>query len=129
MLRDNYAQTRCMVTRGAKPARCSTSRRSSSAAWQAGRLNRKHRIPARRRGDRRAQGRRRGLTSPELAVLLAYSKIELYDEVLALRERFPAQIGDPPRRREIIPTNVVNSMINRVGPPSSAGPGLRCPGG
>ena len=42
------------------------------------------RVPARRRRDRRAPaGAAHGLTAPELAVLLAYSKMELYDEVLA----------------------------------------------
>ena len=77
-----------------------------------------------------------GLTAPELAVLLAYNKMELYDKVLAsdvpedpyiattleryfprrLCERFPAQIKRHPLRREIIATHVVNSMVNRVGP-------------
>ncbi|MFB1030997.1 MAG: NAD-glutamate dehydrogenase, partial [Thauera sp.] len=103
---------------------------------QAGRLNRKlEYLPDDEEiAERKAAGG--GLTSPELAVLLAYSKIELYDEVLAsdvpedpyirtaleryfpapLRERFPAQIQAHPLRREIISTHVVNSMINRVGP-------------
>ncbi len=77
-----------------------------------------------------------GLTTPELAVLLAYNKMELYDQVLAsdvpedpyiattldryfpalLRERFPQALQRHPLRREIIATHVVNSMINRVGP-------------
>ncbi|HJV97171.1 MAG TPA: NAD-glutamate dehydrogenase domain-containing protein, partial [Albitalea sp.] len=79
---------------------------------------------------------RNGLTAPELAVLLAYSKMELYDQVLAsdvpedpyiattleryfpqrLHERFAAQVRRHPLRREIIATYVVNSMVNRVGP-------------
>ncbi|WP_418321329.1 NAD-glutamate dehydrogenase [Piscinibacter sakaiensis] len=84
--------------------------------------------------ERRAAGG--GLTSPELAVLLAYNKMELYDEVLAsdvpedpyiattleryfpplLLERFPQALHRHPLKREIIATHVVNSMINRVGP-------------
>src|SRR5438093_7483694 len=76
-----------------------------------------------------------GLTAPERAVLLAYSKIALYDELLAsnvpddpfistaleryfpepLRERYRAEILAHPLRREIIATHVTNSMINRVG--------------
>ena len=82
------------------------------------------------------QGRREGLNRPELAVLLCYSKIQLYDELLAsdlpdepaleddlrlyfpepLRERFDAAIVAHPLRREIIATHVTNSVINRTGP-------------
>jgi glutamate dehydrogenase len=76
-----------------------------------------------------------GLTSPELSVLLAYSKItntaQLLESDLAeaswfeqiLRAYFPAQLverygnqlNDHPLRREIITTFVVNDMINRGG--------------
>ncbi|MBI3156536.1 MAG: NAD-glutamate dehydrogenase [Burkholderiales bacterium] len=77
-----------------------------------------------------------GLTTPELAVLLAYAKMELYDLVLdsdvpedayiattlaryfpeRLAQRYPQQLQRHPLRREIIATHVVNSMVNRVGP-------------
>jgi glutamate dehydrogenase len=77
-----------------------------------------------------------GLTTPELAVLLAYGKMDLSDQVVAsdvpedpyiattLERYFPAQLGERypeamqrhPLRREIIATHVVNSMLNRVGP-------------
>ncbi len=83
---------------------------------------------------RRAAGL--GLTAPELAVLLAYQKMALYDELLAsdlpedpgiagtlaryfpplLGQRYPAALQRHPLRREIIATHVVNSMVNRVGP-------------
>ena len=83
--------------------------------------------------DRRQAGQ--GLTTPELSVLLAYSKMELFDQVLdsdvpedpyiastlsryfpeQLTERFGAQMQRHPLRREIIATHVVNSMVNRVG--------------
>jgi glutamate dehydrogenase len=83
--------------------------------------------------ERRQAGQ--GLTVPELSVLLAYSKMELFDHVLdsdvpedpyiattlaryfpeRLAERFPAQLQRHPLRREIIATHVINSMINRVG--------------
>ncbi len=76
-----------------------------------------------------------GLTAPELAVLLAYSKMELFDLMVAsnlpedpyiastlaryfpavLRERFEPQLQRHPLKREIIATHVVNSMVNRVG--------------
>src|SRR5262249_42299676 len=76
-----------------------------------------------------------GLTRPEEAVLLAYSKIAHYDELLAsalpddpalqddlvfyfprvLGERFEGAIPRHPLRREIIATVVVNDVVNRMG--------------
>ena len=84
--------------------------------------------------DRRTRGL--GLTTPEQAVLLAYSKMWLNDELIAsdlpedpwvataleryfptqLKEKFGAYIPRHPLRREIIATHVLNSMVNRVGP-------------
>lgn len=81
-------------------------------------------------------GRGQGLTRPELAILLAYGKIFVYDELLqsdipedpilvtdliryfpeALREKFRERILEHKLRREIIATYVTNSMVNRVGP-------------
>jgi glutamate dehydrogenase len=78
---------------------------------------------------------RLGLTRPELAVLLAYSKTTLYDELLpsdlpddprlvqdlydyfppALKVEFRPQIDKHRLRREIIATLVTNSLVNRVG--------------
>jgi glutamate dehydrogenase len=85
-----------------------------------------------------AERRRRGepLTRPELAVLLAYAKLDLYDDLLAssvpddpylarelvryfprpVQERFPDAIESHRLRREIIATGLSNSMINRGGP-------------
>ena len=84
--------------------------------------------------ERKAQGQ--GLTSPELAVLLAYSKMWLSDELVdsdlpedpwvasalqryfppLLREKFAQTIPRHPLKREIIATHVLNRMVNRVGP-------------
>jgi len=78
---------------------------------------------------------RRGLTRPELAVLLAYAKMSLDADLLAsdlpdapelagdlrdyfppaLRERFAKQIAVHPLRREITATVVTNDLINRAG--------------
>jgi glutamate dehydrogenase len=83
--------------------------------------------------ERAADGKR--LTRPELAVLMAYAKLELYDQVLAsdlpddptfvtdlvgyfprlLRESQRAAIERHSLRREIIATVAVNDIINRVG--------------
>ncbi|MBL4613341.1 MAG: NAD-glutamate dehydrogenase [Magnetovibrio sp.] len=77
----------------------------------------------------------KGLTRPEISVLMSYSKIWLFDELLAsdlpdepyltrdllryfptaLQKKYPAEIGEHRLRREIIATRVTNSMINRVG--------------
>jgi glutamate dehydrogenase len=83
--------------------------------------------------ERRTRGA--GLTAPELAVLLAYCKLWLCDELLAspfledpwvaaaleryfpipVSTRFAAYMPRHPLRREITATHVVNSMVNRVG--------------
>ncbi|MFF8946478.1 NAD-glutamate dehydrogenase [Streptomyces sp. NPDC014864] len=76
-----------------------------------------------------------GLTSPETAVLLAYTKITVAEELLhtslpddpylrgllhayfptALRERFPEGIDGHPLRREITTTVLVNDTVNTGG--------------
>ena len=83
--------------------------------------------------DRRQKGI--GLTRPELAVLLAYAKISLYDALLesdvpddpflvhdiglyfpsALRKGYAQAIARHPLRREISATYLTNSLVNRVG--------------
>ena len=84
--------------------------------------------------ERRSAGL--ALTGPERAVLLAYSKMWLFDELLAsdlpedpwvaaalvryfpprLHREFAGDIARHPLRREIIATVVLNEMVNRVGP-------------
>jgi glutamate dehydrogenase len=79
--------------------------------------------------------RRQGLTRPELAVLLAHSKMALETELLAsdlpeapdlatelygyfpagLRQRLGPQIPTHPLRREITATVVTNDLVNRAG--------------
>jgi glutamate dehydrogenase len=77
-----------------------------------------------------------GLTRPELAILLAYSKIWLNNHLLAsdvpedpylsteleryfpapIQQRFPRAISRHRLRREIIATATTNSLVNRMGP-------------
>jgi glutamate dehydrogenase len=77
----------------------------------------------------------KGLTSPELATLLAYTKIVLEDEILAsdlpddgylmdrlinyfpsaMRERYADQMGKHRLHREIVSTVVVNEFVNQSG--------------
>ena len=85
-----------------------------------------------------AERRRRSqpFTRPELAVLLAYAKLSLYEDLLesavpddpylgrelgryfpnAIATRFPDALDHHRLRREIIATQLANSMINRGGP-------------
>ncbi len=78
----------------------------------------------------------RGLTRPELAVLLAYAKISVYRDLLEtdvpddpylgkelyryfparLNETFPDAVAQHRLRREVIATVLSNAMINRGGP-------------
>ena len=82
------------------------------------------------------QEAREPLTRPELAVLLAYAKMELEDELITtglpsdpylgralfsyfpplMRERFAAEIERHPLRREIIVTSLANDIVNSGGP-------------
>jgi glutamate dehydrogenase len=78
---------------------------------------------------------RKGLTRPELAVLLAYSKMDLYRRIVesnlpdepyfladlkryfpkAMRDNFEEALSRHRLRREIIATVMTNSLVNRAG--------------
>jgi glutamate dehydrogenase len=84
--------------------------------------------------ERRSEGI--GLTAPEFAILLSYTKITLYKQLLAsdlpedpylsveleryfptpLRERFRDRMREHRLRREITATSVVNDLVNKGGP-------------
>src|SRR6266513_1205672 len=136
VLRDNYFQTQSLAVSGAlAPALLDSQERFIKSLEKAGRLNRalEYLPDDEEFAERRAT--KLGLTSPERAVLLAYSKIALEEELVGsnvpddpfistaleryfpapLRERYRTQIHAHPLRREIIATHVTNSMINRVG--------------
>lgn len=136
VLRDNIFQTQVLsVTGHMAPQLLDAQSRFMQYLEKADRLNRAiEYLPSNEEiADRRGKGL--GLTAPERAVLLAYSKIWLYDELLAstlpddpwvstaLGRYFPALLQDKfsgymqrhPLKREIIATHVTNSMINRVG--------------
>ncbi|MGL4496425.1 MAG: NAD-glutamate dehydrogenase domain-containing protein, partial [Beijerinckiaceae bacterium] len=90
-------------------------------------------------GDADLEARARsgdGLTRPELAVLLAYAKLSLFDHLVdspvpddpylareleryfpaAMRERYADAIASHRLRREIVATQLSNAIINRCGP-------------
>jgi len=136
VLRDNVFQTQSLsVTGRIAPQLLDAHQRFLHFLEKSGRLNRALEfLPTDEEiAARRAKGI--GLTVPERAVLLAYSKIWLYDELLAstqpddpwiatalaryfpnaLRARYADYMPRHPLKREIIATYVTNSMVNRVG--------------
>jgi glutamate dehydrogenase len=139
VLRDNYFQTQVLSV-GARLAGSLLDEQARFIRYleKHGRLNRAIEfLPDDDEiAERKAHGI--GLTTPERAVLLAYSKMWLYDELLesdlpedpwvshragallpaTAARAFGAYIPRHPLKREIIATHVVNSMVNRVGRPS-----------
>ncbi|MCA1728288.1 MAG: NAD-glutamate dehydrogenase [Actinobacteria bacterium] len=136
VLRDNYQQTQAIdhAVDLAHPM-VDVHARYIYALAQSGRLNRELEfLPSEEAlGERRSNDM--GLTAPELAILLSYTKITLYKELLAsdapedpflsgeleqyfptlLRERFREQMREHRLHREITATHVANSIVNRCG--------------
>jgi glutamate dehydrogenase len=136
VLSDNAAQTRALYNAQAQaPAMLDVHMRYLGTLERAGRLNRALEfLPTDDDlAERAAAGG--GLVMPEFAVLLAYSKIWIYDELLAsdlpddeflaaeladyfptaIRDRYADRLPDHPLRREIIATSVTNALVNRAG--------------
>jgi glutamate dehydrogenase len=136
VLSDNYYQTQALevaVHRGAYLL----AGQQGLMRWLegAGRLNRALEfLPTDAEiARRRAQGH--GLTAPENAVLMAYAKMSVFDELLAsnlpddpffehtlkayfpqaLSERFGNAVARHPLKREIIATYITNTLVNRTG--------------
>jgi glutamate dehydrogenase len=137
VLRDNYFQTQALsIGRRLAAQQLEEQARFIRFLEKKGELNRAIEfLPDDEEiAERRTKGL--GLTSPEQAVLLAYGKMWLNDELIAsdlpedpwvataleryfptqLKESFAAYVPRHPLRREIIATHVLNSMVNRVGP-------------
>jgi glutamate dehydrogenase len=137
VLRDNYLQTQALsVAMAEAPELLDQQARFMRALEKTGRLNRPIEMLPDDEELTDRLGRRQGLTRPELAILLSYSKITLYDLLLEsdlpddpalaadLVAYFPTPLGKRHRaaieahrlRREIIATWVTNSIVNRTGP-------------
>ncbi len=136
VLRDNYLQGEALsVAEGRGMSALDRQARLIRDLEKSGRLDRALEFlpDDETLADRAAH--RQGLTRPELAVLLAYSKMALDTELLAsdlpdapelatelygyfpaeLRERLGRQIPTHPLRREITATVVTNDLVNRAG--------------
>ncbi|GGL18985.1 NAD-glutamate dehydrogenase [Caulobacter rhizosphaerae] len=136
VLADNYDQTLALSLMESDAVSEVESHARFMAELEAkGRLDRKvEGLPEAAALTERAQAGK-GLTRPEMAVLLAYGKIDLFDDIVAsqapddpwfeatLKGYFPpalSQYGDAMQqhrlRREIIATVLDNQMINMCGP-------------
>ncbi|MBV9823478.1 MAG: NAD-glutamate dehydrogenase, partial [Actinobacteria bacterium] len=136
VLRDNYEQNVLLgVARHGARALLSVHRRLIRELEKAGKLHREIEfLPSDKElAAREAEGS--GLSSPELAVLTAYVKIALAEQLgsstlpdepwfgRVLRDYFPDQIAEQfadqlaahPLQRQIITTSVVNDLVNRGG--------------
>jgi glutamate dehydrogenase len=135
VLRHNYDQTRALTLMEATAsADIDIHARFIATLERRGRLNRTiESLPSEKEiAERRQQGR--GLTRPELAVLLAYAKMLIFDELVAsaapddpafeaeLFNYFPAAlhkftkpIVDHQLRREIIATRISNEIMDSCG--------------
>jgi glutamate dehydrogenase len=133
VLRDNYFQSQSLSVR--KSMLLDAQTRFIKYLEKSGKLNRAIEFLPSDEELALRKAAKTWLTSPERAVLLAYSKIKLYDELLAsnvpndpyistalvsyfpapLRNRYREQMERHPLRHEIIATHITNEMINRVG--------------
>jgi glutamate dehydrogenase len=137
VLADNYAQAQAIsiITQYA-PERLNEHGRFMSWLEQLGRLNRalEHLPDSKQIAARQAEGK--GLSKPEIALLLAYSKMTYYDALIhsgipdddyllsvlsdyfpsLLAERFQQEMAGHPLKREIIATHLTNNIVNRIGP-------------
>jgi glutamate dehydrogenase len=137
VLRDNYQQTQAIsqALALAHPM-VDVHARYIHSLEQAGRLDRGLEfLPGDEElGERRSDNR--GLTTPELSILLSYSKLTAYQDILGsdapedpylsqeleryfptpLRDRFREQIHEHRLHRQITATHVTNSLVNRCGP-------------
>jgi glutamate dehydrogenase len=137
VLRDNYQQTQAInqALALAHPM-IDVHGRYIHSLEQFGRLDRRLEfLPGDEElGERRSESK--GLTAPELAILLSYSKITTYKDLLnsdapedpylsreleryfptPLRDRFSEQIHEHRLHRQITATHLTNSLVNRNGP-------------
>jgi glutamate dehydrogenase len=141
VLRDNYEQTQALASAVVQAApMADVHARYIRYLESTGRLNRElEALPNEETlSERRSNGG--GLTAPEFAVLLAYTKLALYGNLMdsdapedpylsdeleryfpvVLRERFRDRMRGHRLRRELVATQVSNGMVTGAGPHSSS---------
>jgi glutamate dehydrogenase len=136
VLRNNYAQNVVLANaQETAPGMLQAHQRFMRDLVRSGRLNRSLEFLPTDRQIRERLNSGRGLTQPELAVLLAYAKITVTEELIrtdlpddpylgrlahryfprALHERFPEEIDRHALRRQIVTTVLVNDTVNTGG--------------
>ena len=136
VLADNYYQTQSIDVARHRPLYVlDGQQRLLQALEAAGRLNRAIEFLPSDDEILRRRAHKQGLTAPEGAVVLAYAKMWLFDELMAsslpddpyfsrklqayfpqvLNEKFSDAVAAHPLKREIIATSVTNSVLNRTG--------------
>ena len=132
----NYDQTLALTLEQAEgPGALETQKQFMKSLAARGKLDRKvEGLPDDARlAEMKAAGQ--ALTRPELAVLMAYSKLELFDEIVASKApddpffaetmvryfpgplaKFEAEMKNHRLRREIISTIMANEIVNMTGP-------------
>jgi len=137
VLRDNYQQTQCIsLTVAQAPKWLDEHSRFISTLESEGKLNRDIEfLPGTEEINERI-AKKKGLTAPEIAVLVAYSKMDIYQRLMdspfaddpffeqellsyfppQLSKKYPDAIRSHQLRNEIIATQVTNSFVNRLGP-------------
>ena len=137
VLRNNYLQTQALSALEAQaPARLAEHQHLMRQLEHSGDLNRRIEFLPDEEAIAERHKQSQGLTRPELAVLLSYSKIWLSHHLVqsdvpedpylsqeleryfpaAVRSRFARAISRHRLRREIIATATTNSLVNRMGP-------------
>ena len=136
VLTNNYRQTQALSLAVAQaPSMLGVHARVITHLEGAGRLNRALEFLPSDEALAERRAARGGLVAPELAVLLAYAKIELYGALLdsdlpddpamagelvryfprVLAERFRERMDGHRLRRELVATYLTNSLVNRAG--------------
>ncbi len=136
VLADNYNQNLALANaESLSPALLHVHEDWMRTLERAGVLNRElEALPSRREVARMVE-RKAGMTAPELAVLMAYTKIVLAEDLLIsdlpddpffrselfsyfpakMRQGYRAQMEQHQLRREIVVTQVVNQLVNNAG--------------
>ncbi|MBN07709.1 MAG: NAD-glutamate dehydrogenase [Rhodospirillaceae bacterium] len=136
VLRDNYLQTQSMtIVKAQDESLLDIQARFIRSLERSGRLDREVEFLPNDEALSDMERNNQGLTRPEIAIVMPYAKLWMYDEILAsdlpdakelkqdlvdyfptpLRKKYRSEIDKHRLRREIIATVITNSMINRVG--------------
>ena len=135
VLRDNYLQNVCMnMVEREGIAHLDSDIRLIHTLEKKGKLNRAIEFLPDDTRLAEYHAAQQGLTRPEIAVLMAYAKLNLFEEIMAttlpdevwlgntliryfpelLRDHYSEGIKSHPLRREIIATCIVNQVVNRT---------------